>query len=109
MLKIEELTLFQFIDLVLVCFFLISRVAAAPFEEYALAKVALEEARKSKAQRFSSYYYQQAHSYFKRGEVSFKKKDFNKAQRYFKKSQELSEQAEDISYIKISTDGGILH
>ena len=95
-----------FISLIFVLFSCVSCVAPASYEDYALARSALDAADIVQAQRFSSNLYQRAVSHFRRGQVSFKNKNLGQAKEHFRQAKKWAEKAELKSYIKRSSGGG---
>ena len=98
--------MFLYISLIFALLSCVSCVAPASFEDYALARSAINAADVVEARRFSSNLYQRAVSHFRRGQISFKNKRLGQAKEHFRQAKKWAEKAELKSYIKRSSGGG---
>ncbi len=74
-----------------------------PFLEYTLAHSALQSANKVKS-RYNAYtQWAKAVAYYNQGKASYHNRSYISAKRFFNESLRWSEQAENISRLKMST------
>lgn len=75
-------------------------VPPAPYEEYTLARTALQAAQSADAARFAMPTYRRAEDSYRNGEQAFKDSDFEAAKMYFKNTIMFAERAENATKIK---------
>ncbi len=76
-----------------------------PTEEYNLARIALTAAKDSEAKRYAPKVYSKAIQYMRKAERAYNERYFEKSTGYFRKSRYYSERAENISRVKMFSQG----
>jgi hypothetical protein len=76
--------------------------SSPPFEEYSLARAAIEAARIVDAPKYSVAYWSKAEEAYLRGQSNYKERDFENARREFVRARQNAEKAENTArYYKI--------
>lgn len=86
-------------------FFIFSCAGAPPYNEYNLARTAIDYARQSEAQRFASIGLSRAEQAYRQGEVLIKEKEYRLAKEAFLRAQRYAEKAEELARLKRSQAG----
>ena len=77
-------------------------------EEYNLAEVAYRSAEESEANKFAPIVLSKARRLKRRGERALKERNFEESLKLFRKSRFYSEKAENISRLKMFTEGEMI-
>lgn len=78
-----------------------------PYEEYALAYVALRSAKKAEASRYSPGYWSKAERLYREGQQSYKDNTNEKAKKLFMASKKYAEKAENVTRLRKFQTGGV--
>lgn len=78
-----------------------------PYEEHALAYVALRAAESAQASRYSPGNWSKAEKMYRVGQQSYRENSNEKARVYFLKSIKYSEKAENVTRLKKFQSGGV--
>ncbi|MCY4513181.1 MAG: hypothetical protein OXB86_05795 [Bdellovibrionales bacterium] len=85
----------------LICFsFLVSCAGLPPIKEYSLAREAISQAEKHKADKHYPGYYGKALKLYRSGESAFKDRYYDRAGDRFEEAAEYAERSEDLTRIK---------
>ncbi|MEM7645338.1 MAG: hypothetical protein AAF203_00390 [Pseudomonadota bacterium] len=74
-------------------------------EEYNLAQVAFRSAKENEAKRYAPNSFSQARRFMRRGEKAYRDRHFERSEKFFRKSRFFSEKSENISRVKMFTQG----
>jgi hypothetical protein len=91
--------------LVLFIFLLVGCESNPPVDDYALASIALAEARRCEAGRFATGFMHRAEEAYRLGQQSYKKGDFVAAQNYFVHARLNAEKAENQARLSRTSEG----
>ncbi len=75
-------------------------VAPPPYEDYALARAAVQAAQDADSPRISTALWNRADLAFRAGERAYKDKEFEKAQKQFRLALRYAERAENSTRLK---------
>lgn len=78
-----------------------------PYEEYAIAYVALRSAKKSEASRYSPGYWSKAERLYREGQQAYNDNSNEKAKQLFKLSVKFAEKAENVTRLRKFQSGGV--
>ena len=84
---------------------LISCAGLPPIKEYSLARSALLQAKKYRADKYYPNYYSKAVKLYRSGKADFKGRYFDSAGRRFESAMEYAEQSEDLTRVKRAKTG----
>jgi hypothetical protein len=76
------------------------RTAPAPYEDYALARTAVQAARDADSPRFAPGFWARADENFRLAEREYKDSDFEAAKLHFHMAQKFAEKAENATRLK---------
>lgn len=78
-----------------------------PYEDYAIAYVALRSAKKAEASRYSPGYWSKAERLYREGQQAYKDNTNEKAKKLFHLSQKYAEKAENVTRLRKFQTGGV--
>lgn len=115
--RTEEQTSFLFnkylsrFRLVFICtlgaVFFTACVSTPPYEEYTLAREAIEAAKTADSAKYSPAYWLEAESSYRHAEQAYKLNQFEKARTMFNRSRVLAEKAENQARLKKFESGDV--
>jgi hypothetical protein len=79
--------------------------APPPYQEFTLARTAVQAAQDADAARFATGLWQKAEDQYRRGEKSYKSNEFDEAKSHFQKAIHFAEQAENATRLKKFENG----
>jgi hypothetical protein len=79
-----------------------------PYEDYSLARVAMDSARSVQAARHSPGYWHQAEESYRKARLFFKDRDYSKAKEYFNLARQAAERAENSARLLRQKSGDVL-
>lgn len=71
-----------------------------PFEDYNLARAAVQAAQEADSPRISTNLWNRADEEFRLGERAYRDKEFDQAKRHFLKARKYAERAENVTRLK---------
>ena len=80
--------------------FLISCAGLPPIKEYSLAREAISQAERHKADKYYPGYYGKALKLYRSGESAFQDRYYNRARNRFEEAAEYAERSEELTRIK---------
>lgn len=78
-----------------------------PYEDYSLARTALQAARDTDAPKYAPGFWQQADDFYRQAEKSYKDNEFGKARVQFNKARAFAEKAENATRLKKFQSGDV--
>lgn len=75
-------------------------VPPAPYEDYALARAAVQAAQEADSARYVTAIYRRAEDSFRNGQKAFKDGDNLEAKKFFRSAIQLAEKAENMTKLK---------
>lgn len=79
-----------------------------PYDEYSLAKAALEAAKAVQSVRYSAGYWHQAEESYRQAKILYANRDYEEAKQLFIKSRIAAEKAENSARLIRQKEGDIL-
>lgn len=93
--SLSNLTLLSLLILLVGCV-----TPPAPYEEYSLARTAINAAQEADASRFASGLWYKAEENYRNGQKAYREAEFAKAKKFFEVSIQYSERAENATRLK---------
>lgn len=89
-----------------ICILLLASCAGLPpIKEYSLAREALSQAKKYRADKNYPNYYQKALKLYRFGQSAFRDRYYGRARDHFMESMEYAEKSEDLTRVKRAREG----
>ncbi|MCB0406990.1 MAG: DUF4398 domain-containing protein [Bdellovibrionales bacterium] len=86
---------------------LVSCAGPKPYDDYALAYVALRAAKDAEASRYSPGYWSKAERLYRDGQQAYKENSNERAKKFFIESKKFAEKAENVTRLKKFQSGGV--
>lgn len=99
----KKLLLFATVFLLASC-----QTIPAPYDDYALARAAMDAARNVQAARHSPGYWHQAEENYRKARLYFRDREYEKAKEHFNLARQAAERAENSARLIRQKSGDIL-